>query len=168
MDIVCLIASSCHCKTISSFPAMGNDNNPNEFTLPRTLVLLTGIALAALVITLYHCATNGWCSQRPLHDSEQQDELEEGTPSVRLESLLQFIPAYRYDKEKGLIGEDGICTVCLSEFVEGEVLRTLPECVHSFHVPCIDMWLNSHTSCPLCRTDAATPSPMHRRPLPSP
>jgi hypothetical protein len=46
----------------------------------------------------------------------------------------------------------------LSEFEEGEELRTLPECLHSYHVECIDMWLHSHTNCPMCRTDT-TPSP---------
>ncbi|KAL9351671.1 hypothetical protein Peur_054351 [Populus x canadensis] len=45
----------------------------------------------------------------------------------------------------------------LSGFEEGEELRTLPECLHSYHVACIDMWFYSHSNCPICRTDA-TPS----------
>ncbi|CAL1395531.1 unnamed protein product [Linum trigynum] len=43
------------------------------------------------------------------------------------------------------------CSVCLSEFEEGESLRLLPKCSHAFHIPCIDTWLRSHKNCPLCR-----------------
>ncbi|KAF8642597.1 hypothetical protein HU200_067276 [Digitaria exilis] len=43
------------------------------------------------------------------------------------------------------------CAVCLSLVQEGEVVRRLPACMHLFHVGCIDMWLRSHSTCPLCR-----------------
>lgn len=44
------------------------------------------------------------------------------------------------------------CAVCLCEVAEGEEARLLPKCNHGFHVECIDMWLHSHTTCPLCRS----------------
>ncbi|KAG6428155.1 hypothetical protein SASPL_112404 [Salvia splendens] len=44
------------------------------------------------------------------------------------------------------------CAVCLSEFEEKEIVRLLPKCNHSFHIECIDMWLRSHSTCPLCRS----------------
>ncbi|KAI5076995.1 hypothetical protein GOP47_0009060 [Adiantum capillus-veneris] len=43
------------------------------------------------------------------------------------------------------------CAVCLSEYQEGELLKRLPACGHLFHKGCIDMWLFSHSTCPLCR-----------------
>ncbi|TKY54172.1 RING-H2 finger protein ATL2 [Spatholobus suberectus] len=43
------------------------------------------------------------------------------------------------------------CAVCLSEFEDGETGRVLPKCNHSFHTECIDMWFQSHATCPLCR-----------------
>ncbi|KHN02947.1 RING-H2 finger protein ATL2 [Glycine soja] len=43
------------------------------------------------------------------------------------------------------------CAVCLSEFENGETGRVLPKCNHSFHTECIDVWFQSHATCPLCR-----------------
>lgn len=46
------------------------------------------------------------------------------------------------------------CSVCLSEFNEGDEVGVLPGCAHVFHVLCIDKWLLSHSNCPLCRANA--------------
>ncbi|OIW00680.1 hypothetical protein TanjilG_09649 [Lupinus angustifolius] len=43
------------------------------------------------------------------------------------------------------------CAICLAEFFDGDQIRFLPMCNHSFHVVCIDKWLLSHSSCPTCR-----------------
>ncbi|CAH8357677.1 unnamed protein product [Eruca vesicaria subsp. sativa] len=37
------------------------------------------------------------------------------------------------------------------DFQVGDTVRSLPHCHHMFHLPCIDKWLRSHASCPLCR-----------------
>ncbi|PKA58412.1 RING-H2 finger protein ATL2 [Apostasia shenzhenica] len=44
------------------------------------------------------------------------------------------------------------CTICLNGFAEEEKIRKLPLCGHPFHPDCIDMWLYSHSNCPLCRS----------------
>jgi len=46
---------------------------------------------------------------------------------------------------------DNICSICLCEYQPNEVLRTIPECNHYFHVNCIDGWLKTNATCPLCR-----------------
>ncbi|MED6159068.1 hypothetical protein PIB30_038848 [Stylosanthes scabra] len=43
------------------------------------------------------------------------------------------------------------CAVCLSEFKDMDNLRLLPKCCHVFHPDCIDAWLASHVTCPVCR-----------------
>ncbi|KVI08598.1 Zinc finger, RING/FYVE/PHD-type [Cynara cardunculus var. scolymus] len=66
------------------------------------------------------------------------------------QSEIESIAVFKYKRDGGLI-EGTDCSVCLSEFQDDESLRLLPKCSHAFHVPCIDTWLRSHTSCPLCR-----------------
>ncbi|EFJ07779.1 hypothetical protein SELMODRAFT_39820, partial [Selaginella moellendorffii] len=51
------------------------------------------------------------------------------------------------------MGNADKCSVCLCEFkaITGEEVRLLPWCNHFFHPDCIDLWLVSHKSCPVCR-----------------
>jgi hypothetical protein len=58
--------------------------------------------------------------------------------------------ATRKGKEKAARPFD--CAVCLCEFADHDRLRLLPACGHAFHVACIDVWLRSSATCPLCRT----------------
>ncbi|CAM0883992.1 unnamed protein product [Alopecurus aequalis] len=44
------------------------------------------------------------------------------------------------------------CTVCLAEYADGDELRRLPGCRHTFHRRCVDDWLRRRPSCPLCRS----------------
>ncbi|TKW21724.1 hypothetical protein SEVIR_4G139500v4 [Setaria viridis] len=43
------------------------------------------------------------------------------------------------------------CAVCLDELRDGALVRMLPSCKHYFHAGCVDVWLLSHASCPVCR-----------------
>ncbi|VVB00298.1 unnamed protein product [Arabis nemorensis] len=64
-------------------------------------------------------------------------------------SILQSIPILVF---KSCDFKDGLeCAVCLSDLVDGDKARVLPRCNHGFHVDCIDMWFQSHSTCPLCR-----------------
>ena len=42
-----------------------------------------------------------------------------------------------------------MCSVCQEEFRLREHIREL-RCTHRFHRRCIDRWLSSHSTCPLC------------------
>jgi len=43
------------------------------------------------------------------------------------------------------------CPICLAGFQQGESVRTLAGCGHSFHRGCIDLWLLRSAECPLCK-----------------
>ncbi|XP_078438820.1 RING-H2 finger protein ATL13-like [Wolffia australiana] len=77
------------------------------------------------------------------------------------QSYIDTLPVFVY---KTLIGgkDPFDCAVCLCEFDPDDKLRLLPACSHAFHLPCIDTWLLSHSTCPLCRCpllSAAAESP---------
>lgn len=42
--------------------------------------------------------------------------------------------------------------MCLSKFEPHDQLRLLPICCHAFHAACIDTWIVSNQTCPLCRS----------------
>ena len=45
------------------------------------------------------------------------------------------------------------CSICLEEFHEGEMITALAcDKNHAFHPSCIDKWLNTQSTCPVCRT----------------
>ncbi|VAH18062.1 E3 ubiquitin-protein ligase ATL4-like [Triticum dicoccoides] len=51
------------------------------------------------------------------------------------------------------------CAVCQCVFCGDDELRLLPACRHAFHSSCVDPWLRSNPSCPLCRASIALPYP---------
>ncbi|KAI4994640.1 hypothetical protein ZWY2020_034281 [Hordeum vulgare] len=68
------------------------------------------------------------------------------------QSFIDALPVFLYGAVVGAGGKDPFdCAVCLCEFADDDRLRLLPKCSHAFHVECIDTWLLSHSTCPLCR-----------------
>lgn len=69
-------------------------------------------------------------------------------------SVIAALPVFAYKKSGEVDGPVVECAVCLSGLEEGEMARLLPNCNHMFHEQCIDMWLHSNSTCPICRTGA--------------
>ncbi|KAL9224136.1 hypothetical protein vseg_000203 [Gypsophila vaccaria] len=99
-----------------------NDNQNNEIYLDHVTVLQGQLQ------QLFH-----------LHDSGVD------------QSYIDTLPLFFY---KSIIGlkDPFDCAVCLCEFELNDTLRLLPKCSHAFHMECIDTWLLSHSTCPLCRS----------------
>ncbi|KAJ0678452.1 putative transcription factor C2H2 family [Helianthus annuus] len=72
------------------------------------------------------------------------------------QSSIDALPVFSYNELKGF-KEHHHCAVCLCEFTEHDKLRLLPVCSHAFHTHCIDTWLLSNSTCPLCRGNLFTP-----------
>jgi E3 ubiquitin-protein ligase ATL6/9/15/31/42/55 len=68
-------------------------------------------------------------------------------------AVLETFPIMVYSEVKEhKIGKGSLeCAVCLCEFEDDENIRLLPKCNHVFHADCIDEWLSSHVTCPVCR-----------------
>lgn len=69
--------------------------------------------------------------------------------------VIKSFPSFLYSQVKGLkIGKGGVeCAICLNEFEDEETLRLMPPCSHAFHADCIDVWLSSRSTCPVCRAN---------------
>lgn len=135
------------------------------------LVGLLGVMAGALIVATLHCIKVCLCNdtqrttrttrtmtipipvnQRP--NAGEADYREQASSSSGSFSNVQLIITSNYSQES----KEDLCAVCLSEFNEGDEVRVLPDCMHTFHVSCVDKWLRSHRNCPLCRAQTL-PSP---------
>lgn len=68
-------------------------------------------------------------------------------------TIIKTFPTFNYSHVKDYRKEKyGLeCAICLSEFSDDDMLRLLNACCHVFHQECIDLWLESHKTCPVCR-----------------
>lgn len=44
------------------------------------------------------------------------------------------------------------CSICLDQIQEGQVDFVLEQCNHRFHRACLDPWMETHSTCPNCRS----------------
>ncbi|XP_027187733.1 RING-H2 finger protein ATL46-like [Cicer arietinum] len=73
------------------------------------------------------------------------------------QAFIDALPVFHFKEIVGLKKDPFDCAVCLCEFSEKDKLRLLPMCSHAFHISCIDTWLLSNSTCPLCRGTLHTP-----------
>ncbi|KAB5564626.1 hypothetical protein DKX38_004680 [Salix brachista] len=72
------------------------------------------------------------------------------------EEIINKLPVVLFDEE--LRTKDSQCCVCLGDFEIKEELLQIPSCKHVFHINCIQHWLYSNSTCPLCRCDVMFPT----------
>ncbi|KAM7503360.1 hypothetical protein LguiB_002264 [Lonicera macranthoides] len=155
---------------------MGDDNplhSKNRLSMNNTIVRKAIISLSIIVFIIMILHIYGRCVLRrqarrrvalrqlgllptPTPDSDIHPE---NTPKPGLDpSIIQSLPIFTFTKLAGTTAGDKAahqeCTVCLSMLEEGEMIKLLPNCKHNFHSECIDKWLGSHSTCPICRADA--------------
>ncbi|GLJ39552.1 hypothetical protein SUGI_0808150 [Cryptomeria japonica] len=161
---------------LSSIPPMkavrlGDDNSPNDadendeepynFTvrfdpsvLTTIIVLFCVFCFIAIFSIVFRRRRATWQVRRAFRRADVGNndnwEVSQGLDRAVIESF----PVFSYSRVKGLKAQAKCtaCAVCLADFKEREMLRLLPKCSHTFHPECIDMWLFSHTTCPVCRT----------------
>ncbi|KAA8523296.1 hypothetical protein F0562_009719 [Nyssa sinensis] len=125
--------------------------------LPMLYYGLLVIGTTAIVLAIYNLIIIRWCT-----DDQRRSRRGIGRtlqPAAMVSHSfdnpnIALVSSFKYKKERSVAQDQGYeyeCAVCLSVFEEGEEVRQLPRCKHSFHAPCIDMWLYSHLDCPLCR-----------------
>lgn len=138
------------------------DDDHSTFEFSPLIVALIGILSSTFILVTYYTIISRLCRRRRNmnHDATDGELGQVSSSSSSLssgldEALIKSITVMKYTKSQDdgeVVVEGRECSVCLSEFEESESLRLLPRCNHAFHLPCIDTWLKSHDTCPLCRS----------------
>ena len=121
------------------------------------------IGVVAIIILIYVVS---YCHRR----QSQVDESEHDESSATIEQGLDEAticgyPKLLYSEAKLLIVVDSVstsssrssCCICLADFDDKDVLRSVPNCGHFFHQICVDKWLQLHPTCPFCRNSLLDP-----------
>ncbi|KAG8376884.1 hypothetical protein BUALT_Bualt09G0110500 [Buddleja alternifolia] len=132
---------------------VAHPQNSDMSTLTAVLCLIALVTTPMIIYTVFLAIK---CPRNPFRRSS-------AAPKA---AKMELICGVKYTKaaedgRREAEGNSDECPVCLSAFVEGEEIRQLSACKHVFHVACIDMWLYSHSNCPVCR--AAVPVKRSRR-----
>lgn len=81
------------------------------------------------------------------------ERLGEAKPRGLLRNEIEQLPSYKFNPEAHT-GDQTCCVVCMCDFEARQMLRVLP-CSHEFHSKCVDKWLRSNRTCPICRGNAS-------------
>lgn len=81
------------------------------------------------------------------------ERLGEAKPRGLLKAEIEQLPSYRFNAETHQSDQTS-CVVCMCDFEPRQLLRVLP-CNHEFHAKCVDKWLKTNRTCPICRGDAS-------------
>ena len=96
--------------------------------------------------------------------NDQQDASNIITTHQTISRNTEIIPYQRSDIASD---EEESCVICQDVISEGSLMRKIKRCSHSFHLQCLDTWLESHITCPTCRCDIRMDTPNNDQTIPS-
>lgn len=162
-----------------SSPSSNSSSSPGSSYVVNSKIMVVAVAVLFAVVLFILClhiyakwfwrnqgsiaaagpGTLSWRLRRRYRDDPNAQNFNQAfvnLQSVGLEkSVVEALPTFEYKPSEANSKLE--CVVCLEEFEDGEKGRTLPKCGHNFHLDCIDMWLHSHSTCPLCRASVQPP-----------
>ncbi|KAJ4955380.1 hypothetical protein NE237_012163 [Protea cynaroides] len=120
-----------------------------------TIVIGFGMSATFIVFicTRLMCGRIRALESRSVFELDSVTDLEQSVHRMNgLEPVVVAeIPTMKFNREAFRSDEGALCSICLSEYEEKEVLRIMPKCSHNFHLSCIDVWLQKQSTCPVCR-----------------
>ncbi|KAH6790723.1 hypothetical protein C2S51_005729 [Perilla frutescens var. frutescens] len=149
-------------------PLPPSTSNTPTYTYPPVIIILTIVLLIfffAGFFSIYFCR----CFMQNLLCTWHLRRSSAATPAGGATmaasgngldpSIVESFPTFTYSTVKDYTRERyGVeCAICLVEFRSSDVLRLLTTCCHVFHQECIDLWLESHKTCPVCRRNLNSP-----------
>ncbi|CAN4092402.1 unnamed protein product [Withania somnifera] len=153
----CILTARATAQTESPPPPPFSFDTKININPPTAIILVTLISVffAMGIVSVYvrQCAERRFAND---FEFEDEDSRRRGARARGLDSVvIASFPMFLYSDVKGhKIGKSALeCAICLNEFEDDETLRLLPKCSHVFHPNCIDTWLLSHITCPVCRAN---------------
>ncbi|KAM7483221.1 hypothetical protein LguiB_007804 [Lonicera macranthoides] len=164
------ISSASHHFSLSvkeSTPSSSRPPSPSVSRIsPAVLLLIVILAVIFFISGLLHLLVRFLIKRPSFSSISQSNRYLESSGSQALQrqlqqlfrlhdsgldqALIDALPVFYYNEIMGLKDQFD-CAVCLCEFSVQDKLRLLPNCSHAFHINCIDTWLLSNSTCPLCR-----------------
>ncbi|KAG6661593.1 hypothetical protein I3843_03G178700 [Carya illinoinensis] len=141
----------------------------NDFNSKIMLVAIVSLSVVILLVIALHiyarCVLRRQARRRAairqlgltVAHARSSQQPKPGLDATVIASLPVFVFKQRDDRDHHHDQDDESateCAVCLSRLANEEMARLLPNCKHIFHAECIDKWLGSHSTCPICRTEA--------------
>ena len=65
-------------------------------------------------------------------------------------AIVSELPETKIDDIKKLDKDKQNCVICMEDFKNGDTTTNLP-CLHMFHTNCIQSWLKTQNTCPICK-----------------
>jgi hypothetical protein len=137
------------------FPAPAAPSMPAAPAVPT--VPSTSSVLSHMVFDIFSEGANAPSSMDPqliqfLGSVFQNMEAPIGAPSgASATPLTPEIIAHSTHLETARQTQEDQCAICQDHMTEGQPLRTILHCHHLFHQTCIDVWFQTHATCPTCR-----------------
>ncbi|GMI87295.1 Arabidopsis Toxicos en Levadura 66 [Hibiscus trionum] len=114
----------------------------------RTLFFIVVVLLITLIFALIFIYTRWVCGFNRHAPSQTSHAPPDPQPRGLDAAAINALPVTLFTLEKATQSE---CCICLGVFEDGEKVKILPSCKHSYHPECVDRWLSTESSCPLCR-----------------
>ncbi|KAI9322680.1 hypothetical protein BX666DRAFT_1897457 [Dichotomocladium elegans] len=142
---------------------------------PGFVVGATQEEIDALPVYQYYAETRGiQAEQTELgqrenispQSSEENQQRQQQSKKKRPAFFKRLLRRNKTEKDPGRIYErltitpveDALCSICLSEYEDEDLVCKL-WCRHHFHKDCVSEWLLLNSSCPLCKRDIRTKDP---------
>ncbi|VVB03101.1 unnamed protein product [Arabis nemorensis] len=132
--------------------------NPSSYDLNSKIMLAAVVSLSAVILIVFTLHLYARLVLR------RRREAFRGLPVVFRHpfqmpkrgldpTVIASLPTFTVGARDDLAAAATECAVCLSVLEEQDKARELPNCKHVFHVDCVDTWLTTCSTCPICRTE---------------
>ncbi|CAD8074432.1 unnamed protein product [Paramecium sonneborni] len=105
--------------------------------ISRQLTEIGNISIQQQILQIQELQLQLW-----QYDVEKIFQKDHGVPKQYLQKL----------KKMKMGKSNRLCSICCNQFQKDELIIQLP-CKHIYHKSCVEIWLQSSTKCPNCRSD---------------